>query len=394
MRELAADYAALWGRTFRTLVRHLAGRPERALALFAEEAFPYLCGSRSALGVLRRGPREVELTVPGPTPVPPHYFAALAAAFVALSGSACEGRVEEGGRVRLSYTMGATHRMARAVQALATLRLPLLACAVFAWLTALVLTAQAVPAVPLPQSIAVLGGLLGAQMAANALHGLRNPRPAAFNPVQATRQALVAQAGLGLGLAAMATAWLVSLGHVAFLFWAGAGAVTAAGYAALRNAGLGPAFVAFTYGVLVPAGALSVLAPGYLATPLLVPFLFLPLGILAACLVFLDNIADRPLDEAGGQRTLAVRVPELHLPRTLGFWLLVAVALLAAQGFLFASYAGLLAAILAIPAALLVHEVRVHVDDPHRLAPVRLGMLALFVAGALLPVLLLAGGAG
>src|SRR5205823_4731692 len=148
--------------------------------------------------------------------------------------------------------------------------------------------------------------------------------------------------------------------------------------------GYGPLLAGITYGPLMAAGAFAAVAPAGLA-PLLRagPLLaMLPLGAFAAALLYLDDLADRPLDEAGGQRTLLVRLPRrIHLA---GYALLLAGGagtLLLALNRL-APAAQPLAVALALPAAALCVQVRRHLDDPHRLGPARLGTLALLVAGA------------
>jgi 1,4-dihydroxy-2-naphthoate octaprenyltransferase len=384
-RRLALDYAALWRRTFRTLARHLRGRPERALALFAEEVYPFLRGDRRAARVERAGARGARVLLADDLPAA--YLCGLLEGFVGLSGAEAVARADGAGAFTVTFRVAAADRAARLAQQLAALRLPLLACALLAALIGVGVAGSAASDQPLPlvSILAVLAGTLGAQAGANALHSLR--RAGGANPLRpAPSRALmggVAAAGYLVALAALVLLGLERPG-VAFALGAlGAlGLALGLAYARVRAGGLGPAVAGLTYGVLVPAGAAFALGGPWLQAVLV----SLPLGLLAAALLLVDNLADRPLDEAGGQRTLAVRLPARTAVWAYALLAVGAVVLLppALARPLTVDLAPPPAVALAIPAALLVVQVRRHADDPPALGAARLGTLALLLlVGAL-----------
>jgi 1,4-dihydroxy-2-naphthoate octaprenyltransferase len=381
LRRLARDYVAVWSRTFRTLVAHLRGRPERAVALFAEEVYPFLRGDRRAARVERAGRHEARLLLADDLPAA--YLAGLLEGFVALSGAHARARPDGPGSFVVAYRIDAADRAARLAQQLATLRLPLLACALFAALAGL---GAAGPDAHLAATsvAAVLAGSVGAQAGANALHSLRRGagHPLRPGPPPALLRGTVAA---GYLVAAASAAWLVRASGPGILAFATVGLALGLAYGRVRDSGLGPAVAGATYGLLIPAGA------AYAAGARLLPALAagLPLGLMAAALLLADNLADRPLDEAGGQRTLAVRLPQWR--GTLAYALLLAMALVAlaaaAWTHLTPQLAWIPSAVLAVPAALLVIQVRRNAGDPHALAPARLGTLGLLVAVAAIAVL-------
>lgn len=390
-RRLAHDYAALWRRTFRTLARHLRGRPERALALFAEEVYPFLRGDRRAARVERLAAREARVLLADDLPAP--YLCGLLEGFVGLSGAEAVARPAGAGAFTVSYRVAAADRGARLAQQLATLRLPLLACALLAALVGLGAAAPgfdpgASPVGPLPL-LAVLVGAVGAQAGANALHSLRHP---AANPMRPAPPAALLRAVAAAGyLAALAA--LVALGvarpgaAVGLALLAALGLALGLAYSRVRASGLGPAVAGLTYGVLLPAGA--AFAAGGMANVGFAVLAGLPLGLLAAALLLVDNLADRPLDEAGGQRTLAVRLPARAAVNAYALLVVGAMAALAAALVppLALPFALVPSLVLAVPAVLLVAQVHRHADDPPALAGARLGTLALLVVvGALAAV--------
>jgi 1,4-dihydroxy-2-naphthoate octaprenyltransferase len=382
VRALAADYAALWARTFRTLVVHLRGRPERALALFAEEVYPFLRGDRLAARVASVAPGQARLILAHD--LPDAYLAGLVEAFVGLSRARVECAALGNGLFEVRYKVEGTDRLARLSQHLASLRIPLLLAALLSVLLGIVLAHREAGALePWRVAATVLGGL-AAQAAANALHDRRSPHPAGIlGPARPSMRALKAillagYAGAGaLGL-------LLAIAAPTVLLFAAAGLVVSVLFGRFRAQGYGPILAGVTYGPLMALGALYAVAPGAHdhALHLLYALVTLPLGALAAAILYLDDLADRPLDAAGGQRTLLVRLPrQIHLA---GYVVLLAGAL-AALLLVLNSLAPAfqpLAVALAVPAAALAVQVRRHLDDPHGLGPARLGTLALLAVTA------------
>lgn len=394
-RRLAEDYVALWARTFRTLVTHLRGRPERALALFADEVYPFLRGDRLAARVHAVAPNRARLDLAEGLPDP--YVCGLVAAFVGLSGAAAHCRRLAAGRFEVTYRIAPADRLARTVQHAATLRLGLVLAALLAAATGVALAA-ARSEIPVGRVLVVLLGVAAAQLAANALHALRAPHPAGpLTPLRASRTALKAQLA-GAALAALAAAaWLSLTGTPLVLLFAAVGVLLGLLYAPLRDHGLGPLVLVGLYGPLIAQGALHALdATASHATHLaLVPWTLVP-GALAAAALYVDDLAEAPLDEAGGKRTLAVRLPRGR--QAAAYAALVAVglvplALLALRPWSPAPAALPVAgvALLALAAAALSLRVRSNLEDPRRLAPARAGTQALHVAATLLLLTLVRG---
>lgn len=391
-RRLAADYVRLWARTFRTLVTHLRGRPERALALFADEVYPFLRGDRLAARVQDAGHRRATLVLaPG---LPDAYAAGLAESFVALSGARASATVTAPGTVAVAYQVVSADRLARIAQHAAGLRLNLVLASLVAAALGIALAAAQRAPVPASRAAAVLLGIAAAQVAGNALHALRHGHPAGpLAPLRADPRALRAQLALAGAVAAATAAWLALTGAPLVLLFAAAGLGAGVLYAPLRDRGLGPAVTLVLYGPLIVEGALHAFAMG--AHPAdhvaLLPWTLVP-GALAAASLYVDDLADAPLDEAGGKRTLAVRLPRrsqgVVYTALLSLGLAPLLWLVARPGY---AWATLAVAMLALALAL---QVRRALDDPRRLAPARLGTQALHVgATALAAVAAVAGGA-
>lgn len=394
-RALAHDYVHLWSRTFRTLAQHLRGRPERAITLFAEEVYPFLRGDRRAARVERLAPREARVLLADDLPGP--YLCGLLEGFVGLSGASATARADGAGAFTVAFRVAPADRAARLAQHLTTFRLPLLACAALAALTGIGLAAfDAGAAVDPARATVVVAGAVAAQAGASAVVDLRSKRPG--GPLRAaapSRNALLAQAGVA-SLAAIAAGALLAVETPVVLLFAGAGLVAGLLLPRLLGRGFGPFAAILLYGPLIGLGAFHAFGVGDdhlrhaglgLAT--------LPLAFLAGALLFLNDLADRPLDEAGGKRTLAVTLPRRR--QGLFYAALLAAALVA---MLATATLGpwpqlaIAAVALAFPAVLLSMRVARELDDPHGLAPARLGTIALLLAVGLVVVLtLLPGGA-
>jgi 1,4-dihydroxy-2-naphthoate octaprenyltransferase len=384
VRGAGRAYAALWARTFPTLVRHLRGRPEAALRLFCDEVYPYLRGDARAGRIERttRG-RFVVLLAGG---LDPEYVAGLLEGFVAASGAT--GQAAHVGRERftVAFRIPAADQPRRLAVLLGVLRVPLLLTAALGATVALAFAATVVRAAHPLDAVAVLVGAVGAQAGANALHELRAPRLRGIAAATAPRPWIWLQAGGGYTAAAAAAAWLVWHGHHAILAFAAAGLLLSLLYIPLRDAGLGPATAGFVHGPLIFAGAAIALAGTGTDAALLVGALLLPamaLGAFTAAIVFLDDVADRPLDEAGGKRTLAVRLPRRQHASGLAAVLAFGVAATAAAAW---HSAGPVAVVVALPVAAAAFEVARsttrNVDDPRRLSSARLGALGTHVTAS------------
>ncbi len=394
-RALAHDYVHLWSRTFRTLAQHLRGRPERAITLFAEEVYPFLRGDRRAARVERLAPREARVLLADDLPAP--YLCGLLEGFVALSGSATTATSVGAGAFTVAFRVAPADRAARLAQHLATLRLPLLACAALAALTGIGLAGfeAGIDVDPLRAAL-VVAGAVAAQAGASAVVDLGSKRPG--GPLRAampSRNALQAQA-VAASLVAIAAGALLAVETPVVLLFAAAGLVAGLLLPRLLGRGFGPIAAVLLYGPLIGLGAFHAFAVGddhWRHASL--GFATLPLAFLAGALLFLNDLADRPLDEAGGKRTLAVTLPRRRQTLLYAGLLVGALAtLVATSAFGPWPQLAIAAAALAVPGGLLVLRVARELDDPHGLAPARLGTVALLLAVGLIVVLtLLSGGA-
>ncbi|MDQ3671331.1 MAG: prenyltransferase [Actinomycetota bacterium] len=171
--------------------------------------------------------------------------------------------------------------------------------------------------------------------------------------------------GIGIGIALAATrGWS--------LLWVGvAGALISVFYTApplrLVHRGLGEIAVGLGFGPIMTLGAYFVLAREYALEPLLVS---LPVGILIALILYVNEVPDRPGDAAAGKRTLPVRLSKEGVIR--GYELAVAVTFVLIAGF---AVSGLITrpAIIALAALPLAFPVRRALRDlyenPYALMP-------------------------
>jgi 1,4-dihydroxy-2-naphthoate polyprenyltransferase len=386
-RALGRDYADLWARTFRTLARHLRGRPERALVLFAEEVYPFLRGDRRAARLERAAPGRARLLLPGD--LPSAYHCGMLEGFTSLSSAQATAHDDGAGHFTVHYRVAAVDRLARAAQQLAAMRLPLLACVALAALTGAVASLAGLGWTGL-SPLVVVAGVVAAQLGANAMHALRRPTGSPFAARGLPKSALVASAVAAYALAGVCAALATQAAGWPVLAFAAIGLGLGLAYARVREGGLGPAVAGLTYGVLVPVGSAYALV-GPEAWPLLFAVLLaLPLGLAAAAMLLLDNIADRPLDEAGGQRTLAVRLGGRGQVLAFTGLAVGSLAVLAVVGvalFWPVPVPAVVALLLAPLAAWTCRRVARNADDPRALGAARLGTLLLVAAVAVLPLI-------
>lgn len=377
IRELAHDYVAMWARTFKTLVRHLRGRPERALRLFCDEVYPFLRGERRAARIESLEPRRARVLLAAD--LPPAYLAGLLEAFVGLSRA--QARAHRLGHevFEVTWQVAPTDRLYRAIQHAAAMRVPYLLAMAWAAATGILLA--------LPESGyawwragATFVGAVAVQGGANAFHDLRTAAARGpLGPNSPTRRWLWSIVALGYGSAAAIAAALAWTGTPLIFAYGAVGLVLSLLYARFRDQGLGPVVAGFTYGPFVVTGAVWAMVgwPGEAAF-VEAFWVSVPLGALAAAFLYLNDLADRPLDEASGRRTLLVRLPRPQ--HVAGYAVLLAVGIGALLALVWSQQPWLfvLPYMVAVALALvLVRDVGRHVDDPHGLTWARFGTLTL-----------------
>ncbi|HLF16809.1 MAG TPA: hypothetical protein VI796_05195, partial [Candidatus Thermoplasmatota archaeon] len=267
LRRLGRDYAALWGRSFPNLVRHLRGRPERALSLWAEEVYPFLRGDRLAARLEPTGRGAAHLTLADD--LPSTYLAGMVEGFLGLAGAESSCEAGAAGRFDVRWNLRAELWLASSVRRAAALRIPLLACAFLSALVGASAGAGLAEGSALLAGSLVVVGAVAAQSGANAIQDLRNPErespldagrlPRSWSWFQCLGSYAVAAACSG-ALLAMGRPWIVPLAAV--------GLALGVLYAFLRDQGWGPAIAGLTYGPLMVTGsAYAVAGPAAFAHP-------------------------------------------------------------------------------------------------------------------------------
>jgi 1,4-dihydroxy-2-naphthoate octaprenyltransferase len=156
----------------------------------------------------------------------------------------------------------------------------------------------------------------------------------------------------------------------------------------LSYRGLGELAVGLCYGPLI-AGGTFLVQRGTLASPLLL--LSLPLGLLIAAFLWINEFPDRRADEAAGKRTLVVRLGPRRAADVFGFLVTAPFALLGLLVALGAPAATALGAIGLPWAIAAARRLRRHSDSTPAIVPAQvftLQALLLYAAGTALGLLL------
>jgi 1,4-dihydroxy-2-naphthoate polyprenyltransferase len=190
-------------------------------------------------------------------------------------------------------------------------------------------------------------------------------------------------AGIAIGLVLAATrGW--------DLLWLGvAGVLLSLFYTApplrLVHRGLGEIVVALGFGPIMTLGAYFVQAQEYDVEPLLAS---LPVGILIALVLYVNEVPDRPADERAGKRTLPVRLSKDAVVN--GYAAAVALAFALIVVFAVAGWIArpTLIAIAAAPLALPAYRaLRDHYEEPYTLMPAMARNIQLHLATGTLLIL-------
>jgi 1,4-dihydroxy-2-naphthoate polyprenyltransferase len=190
-------------------------------------------------------------------------------------------------------------------------------------------------------------------------------------------------AGIAIGLVLAATrGW--------DLLWLGvAGVILSLFYTApplkLVHRGLGEVVVALGFGPIMTLGAYYVQAQEYDLEPLLAS---LPVGILIALVLYVNEVPDRPADATAGKRTLPVRLSKQAIVN--GYAAAVALAFGLIVVFAVAGWIvrPALIAVAAAPLALPVYRaLRDHYEEPYTLMPAMAKNIQLHLATGVLLIL-------
>jgi 1,4-dihydroxy-2-naphthoate polyprenyltransferase len=149
--------------------------------------------------------------------------------------------------------------------------------------------------------------------------------------------------------------------------------------------GLGEVIVALGFGPIMTLGAYYVQAKGYDWEPFLAS---LPVGILIALVLYVNEVPDRPADAAAGKRTLPVRLSKEAVVNGYAASVALAFAMIvvfAAAGWIVRPA---IIAVLAAPLAVPVYRaLREHYDNPYALMPAMAKNIQLHLATGVLLIL-------
>jgi 1,4-dihydroxy-2-naphthoate octaprenyltransferase len=189
--------------------------------------------------------------------------------------------------------------------------------------------------------------------------------------------------GIGIGIALAASrGWN--------LLWVGiAGALISLFYTApplkLVHRGLGELCVGLGFGPIMALGAYFVLARHYAWEPALAS---IPVGILIALILYVNEVPDRPADAAAGKRTLPVRLSKNAVVRLYELSVAVAFGLVAGFAIGHVTPRPTIIALAALPLAFPVRRaLRESYESPYALMPAMAKNIQLHLATGLLLVL-------
>jgi 1,4-dihydroxy-2-naphthoate octaprenyltransferase len=239
--------------------------------------------------------------------------------------------------------------------------------------------------------IAALLGAIFIQVGTNLSNDYSDARRGAdtedrLGPVRVTagglvppKQVLVATY-VTFGLAALCGAYLVAVSGIELLFVGiasiAAGVLYTGGPRPYGYEGLGEVFVFLFFGIVAVAGSTFAQTEEW---PWEAFVLAVPVGLLAAAILVVNNVRDMDTDRRAGKRTLAVRLGRDRTRTLYGLMVYLAFALAALPWVLGSLSPWLLLPLVAVPLAVpLVRTVRTHTDGPTlNAALARTGLLQL-----------------
>jgi 1,4-dihydroxy-2-naphthoate polyprenyltransferase len=326
IREITRASVVSWARIYRNLVNQLQGRPWKMMEIFCGEVHPYFLDDFGASQLIRSSPAEAIVRLDNG--LLEDFKTGLLEGFVEITGADASVEKLTDGAYRITWKV---HKDAPQPSKLALFvnatRAPFL-------------TAAAVP-VLLGTAIAWRHGALNFglflitfvaalcfQMGANALNdyfdhtsgadeanlspgpffgGSRVIQRGLLQPLQVRNLALALYAigallGLSLAVLTGRPLEIVALGIVGIAI----GFVYTAPRVSLASRGLGEFALAIAFGPLIVVGTYFVQTREWSLEAL---YASLPVALLIAAVLYINEIPDRPWDMRAGKRTLVVRLP-------------------------------------------------------------------------------------
>lgn len=322
IREIARGSVERWATMYRTLVEELQGRPARMLRVFCDEVHPWFVDHEGAAELVEMDDQGAIVRIAGPLEI--GFRAGLLEGFVELTGTQATVEQIDPALFRVTWRPVGTHErsltrlLPKATRArfLGHTLVPLvLGTAVAAWQGAFDVLRFAVA------TVAAVSLHLSANAFNDVADHLRGVDPANLTPTPFSGGSRTIQLGLlgwrdmvvlagtlglvgiGLGL------WLVSLAGWPVLALGLAGVALGYAYSGrpfkLADRGLGELTAALVFGPLITAGAFAVQTGTVPAEALGAG---LPVGLLMAAQLYLNEMPDAPWDARVGKRTLVVRL--------------------------------------------------------------------------------------
>ncbi|MDF1500595.1 MAG: prenyltransferase [Anaerolineales bacterium] len=400
IEEITIASVERWASMFRNLVKQLQGRPQKMMEIFCTEVHPYFLNDPSASLIVASDENCFVLKMDNG--LLESFKTGLVEGFCEIVGAEAKV-IRRGDEYHVTWSIQedtpAPSRWALFVNAT---RLPFLTASVIPVLVGTAI-AWREGKLDLPAFLLALAGAALFHLGANVINDYFDHRSGAdeanltptpfsggsrviqrglFKPKQTLRLAAIVYAlgaltGIGL---IMRVGWPVALfGLAGFL----AGYLYTAPPFRLVHRGVGELAVGAAFGPVILLGAYWVQTQRFSLEALVAS---LPIGLLVAAILYINEVPDRPWDQRAGKGTVVVRLPGNLLP--LGYLLLVGV-----------SYALILIGVILgwlAPAALLViltlpiawsayRMLRRHQGHPYRLIPANaMTILIHLLAGMLL----------
>ncbi len=338
VREITRASVQRWASIFKNLVNQLQGRPQKMLEIFCWEVHPYFLNDATASAIVESRPNEFSLRLDNG--LLEEFKIGLVEGFVEIVGGKPSVEARPDGAYHVKWEIHENtpqpSKMALFINAtrlpfLTATAIPVLLGAAIAWKDGFL---------NLPLFLLTLAGVACFHIGTNVINdyfdfssgadnanltptpfggGSRVIQRGLMSPLAVRNLAIVFYAlgaALGLILAAVRGIEVLALGIAGFLL----GFLYTAPPFRLAHRGLGELAVGLGFGPLIVVGTYFVQSGYWSAEALLAS---LPVALLIAAVLYINEIPDRPWDAKAGKRTLVVR---LSSPAAINGYLLLILA--------------------------------------------------------------------
>ena len=400
IREITRASVARWASIFRNLVNQLQARPQKMMEIFCREVHPYFLDDGSASAIVESKPDEFTLRLDNG--LLEEFKIGLIEGFVEIVGGKPRVSARPDGSYHVTWDLPKdSPQPSRTALFINATRLPFLTATAIPVLLGSVIAWKDGFFNP-PLFVVTLLGAWSFHIGHNVINDyfdfVSGADDANLTPTPFSGGSRVIQRGLmaprsvrnlafafyavgtviGLALTAVVGPQILLLGLVGFLV----GFLYTAPGVRLAHRGLGEIMVGLGFGPVIVLGAYFVQAESWSAEAL---YASLPIALLIAAVLYINEIPDRPWDAKAGKRTLVVR---LSTRAALTGYL---VLLVATYAFIIVGVAagilpiGTLLGLLTLPMAIRAHNtLRRHYAYPYRLIPANATTVMLHMATGLL----------